>query len=349
VVHRIPAASNIAPTFGIALTNIPVNPERAGYTFTGWLETTPEGDETLFQRNEAFVAHLRRTVGNRTYTAQWEQGRVPVAGDHRAFLIGFPDNTMRPQAALTRAEAATIFFRLIDDGFRASPNVWSTSNNFADVQTDNWFNNAVSTMHRLDVVRGVTNTTFAPHRSVTNGEFFAMLARFNRLVDGDAATLNNTGGRHWAAVYAEVLEELNLISGFSDNPTRLDAPITRAFVAELVNRAVTERVVYNRDHLINTGALRRNWTDLPATSPHYLHMIMAGHTVEYDIINTNTAGEWNGIRWTRIVRHIDWRVLEGPNANPLAILQAVEDQESETAQIERNAAVEASLDAEPSV
>ena len=348
VVHTIPAANDVAPTFGITLANIPADPERAGYTFTGWLETTPTGNDTRFQRNEAFVTHIRGTVGNRTYTAQWEQGRVPVSGDHRAFLIGFPDNTMRPQAELTRAEAATIFFRLIDDGFRAQPNVWSTTNNFADVQSDNWFNNAVSTMSRLDVIRGVTTTTYAPHRSVTNGEFFAMLARFNRFVDEDE-TISVNNPAHWAAAYARALEELNLISGFSNNPTRLDAPITRAFVAELINRAVTERVVYNRDDLINTGALRRSWTDLPSTSPNYLHMVMAGHTVEYDIINTDTAGEWNGIRWTRIVRHIDWRVLEGPNANPLAILQAVEDQQNETETIERNALVEASLPVEPSV
>jgi len=76
---------------------------------------------------------------------------------------------------------------------------------------------------------------------------------------------------------------------------------------------------------------------------------MAGHTVEYDIVNTDTAGEWNGIRWTRIVRHIDWRVLEGPNANPLAILQAVENQQAETEQIERNALVEASLPVGPTI
>jgi len=347
VLHNIPFANAVAPNFGIVLNNVPENPARLGYTFTGWLETTPTGNTTVFQRTEAFATYIRGTQGNRTFTAQWEEGRIPVSGDHRAFLVGFPDNTMRPTAALTRAEAATIFFRLIDDEFRALPTTWRTSNNFADVLTENWFNNAISTMSQLGVIHGVSSTTFAPNRSVTNGEFFAMLARFNRLVDGDTASV--TSGGHWAEVYARALEEANLISGFSGNATRLDAPITRASVAELINRAVTERVVENRDHLINTGPLRRNWADLSATSPHYLNMVMAGHTVEYDIVNTNTAGDWNGIRWTRIVRHIDWTVLEGPNANPQAILRAVAAQQAETAVIERNEAVEAALDVEDSL
>jgi len=321
VVRTIPAGGSIA------LANIPVIPVRAGHTFLGWLETSPSGNATRFQRNEAFVTYLNGTTGNRIFTAQWEQDRVPVSGDHRAFLIGFPDNTMRPGAALTRAEAATIFFRLIDDEFRALPNVWSTRNSFADVQSDSWFNNAVSTMTRIEVIRGVTATTYAPHRSVTNGEFFAMLVRFNRLLDSETISVTSTGG-HWASIYAQALEEANLIDGFSGNPTRLDAPITRVFVAELVNRSVTGRVVENRDHLISDSSLRRTWTDLPPTSPHYLNMVMAGHTVEYDVINTSTAGEWNGVRWTRIVRHIDWTVLEGPNANPQAIISAIQAQQS---------------------
>jgi len=344
VVHSIGIADNLAPTYGIALTNIPANPTRLAYEFVGWLETAPSGNDTRFQRNEAFVTHLRNSIGNRTYTAQWEPTSLPT--QHRAFLIGFPDGTMRPQEALTRAEAATIFFRLIDDEFRALPTTWSTSNNFADVQTANWFNNAISTMTRLDVIRGVSATTFAPNRSVTNGEFFAMLARFNRMVDSDTISVA-TG--HWAEVYAVALEEANLITGFSGNAARLDAPITRASVAELVNRAVTERVVENRNDLINTGALRRSWSDLPATSPHYLNMVMAGHTIEYNILDNPTAGDWVAVRWTRIVRHIDWTVLEGPNANPNNILRAIEIQQVETAQIERNAAVEVALDAEPSV
>jgi len=78
-------------------------------------------------------------------------------------------------------------------------------------------------------------------------------------------------------------------------------------------------------------------------------MVMAGHTVEFEVINTNTAGDWDGVRWTRIVRHIDWTVLEGPNANPQNIIRAMADQQAETAQIERNAAIEESLDVEGSV
>jgi len=245
---------------------------------------------------------------------------MPVTGELRAFLVGFPDGTIRPEAPLTRAEAVTIFFRLLDDEFRASEEVWSTGNGFEDVGSEEWFNNAISTMANLGVVRGETSEIFAPERSVTHGEFFAMLVRLRDMIEDETVSVNNAG-EHWAEVYARTLEEANLISDFSGDPERLEEPITRAFVAELVNRSVTGRAVYDRGDMINLAMLRRTWTDLPASSPYYLHMTLAGHTVEYEVLDIVTAGDWSAIRWTRINQNVDWTVLERPGATGREIFQ----------------------------
>lgn len=258
-----------------------------------------------------------------------------ISDRHRAFLVGFPDGTIRPQATLTRAEAATIFFRLLDDDFRAMPAVWRTSNQFADVQTNNWFNNAASTMANLNVVRGTSSTTFAPNSDVTNAQFYAMLVRFIEAAEDEEIALANTGA-HWAAGYARVLEAMDLIpAGTSTNSNFLDRPIARAEVARLVNRGVTERVVESRAHLL-TGPLRRTWTDLSTNAPYYLDMVKAGHTVEWEAVNQNTAGDWIGVQWVSILPHVDWTVLERPTSRPQDINQAIAAQE---AQIERFAGV----------
>ena len=64
--------------------------------------------------------------------------------DHYSYLIGYSDGTVRPNGKITRAEVATIFFRLLDDDTRAK--YWSSENDFSDVSADKWYNNAVSTL-----------------------------------------------------------------------------------------------------------------------------------------------------------------------------------------------------------
>ncbi len=64
---------------------------------------------------------------------------VPLAGavglndtDHFAYVIGYDEDHVRPLANITRAEAATIFFRLMTDDFRQAN--WATANSFTDVK-----------------------------------------------------------------------------------------------------------------------------------------------------------------------------------------------------------------------
>lgn len=329
----------------IAPANTPIRTD--GYTFDGW---TVGG--------VAVELPLANVTNNIILTARWappigggggfpggglpddggddDNGGVPVSRDHHAFLVGFPDGTIRPEATLTRAEAATIFFRLICNEFRASPAVWRTNNQFADVQTNNWFNNAVSTIASLDVVRGRTNTTFAPNSDVTNAEFYTMLVRFIGLAEDEITSLRDPDD-HWAARDTRVLEALSLIpEGTSEDRQLLNTPITRASVAELVNRAVTGRVVESRAHLI-VGLPRLVWSDLFASSPFYLDMMMASHTVEYVIVDSDTNGSWNSVRWTRILPHLNWTVLERPGATGQEIFYALANQQE---QIELHAAIE---------
>ena len=64
--------------------------------------------------------------------------------DHYAYIVGYEDGSVQPEGGITRAEVATIFFRLLTDESRNE--FWSQTNDYTDVPADAWYNNAVSTL-----------------------------------------------------------------------------------------------------------------------------------------------------------------------------------------------------------
>ena len=154
------------------------NPTRSGYTFMGW---SPAVTETV--------------TADVTYTAQWKRVYRPTPStptveipdedalglntdDHFAYIIGYPDGTVQPNGQITRAEATTIFFRLLTEESR-SANLTKT-NGYTDVASDAWYNTAVSTMTKAGIVDGYPDGTFGPQRNITRAETATMI---NRVLD----------------------------------------------------------------------------------------------------------------------------------------------------------------------
>ena len=98
--------------------------------------------------------------------------------DHFAYIIGYPDGTVQPNGQITRAEATTIFFRLLTEESR-SANLTKT-NGYTDVASDAWYNTAVSTMTKAGIVDGYPDGTFGPQRNITRAETATMI---NRVLD----------------------------------------------------------------------------------------------------------------------------------------------------------------------
>ena len=154
------------------------NPTRSGYTFMSW---APAATETV--------------TADVTYTAQWKRVYRPTPStptveipdddafglntdDHFAYIIGYPDGTVQPNGQITRAEATTIFFRLLTEESR-SVNLTKT-NGYTDVASDAWYNTAVSTMAKAGIVDGYPDGTFGPQRNITRAETATMI---NRVLD----------------------------------------------------------------------------------------------------------------------------------------------------------------------
>lgn len=233
-----------------------------------------------------------------------DDGQVPLSTlpsleteDHFAYLIGFPDGTVRPQAQITRAEVAAIFFRLMTEDSRQAN--WATQSPFFDVDAAWWYSTPLSTATRAGLIRGCPDGGFYGQRSITRGEFAAIAARFDSEEYQGADLFSDIGG-HWAREEINRAARRGWIQGYPDGTFRPDAPITRSEVTALVNRmlqrapdpdALTEDMV--------------RWPDNPEDAWYYLDMQEAtnGHTYDWD---AQTGAE----RWTGLTENRDWTIWE---------------------------------------
>lgn len=157
--------------------------------------------------------------------------------DHYSYLIGYSDGTVRPNGRITRAEVATIFFRLLTDDARQRN--WSSENNFSDVSADKWYNNAVSTLCHMGVLGGYSDGTFRPNAPITRAEFAKIAVSFAQ-ANGSAVYnyFTDVKTTDWFAPYVTAAKDNGLIEGYSDGSFKPENKITRAEACAIVNRAL---------------------------------------------------------------------------------------------------------------
>jgi len=217
-------------------------------------------------------------------------------------MIGYTDGTIQPYSYVTRAQAATMFFRVMSDADRA--HYWSTTNAFTDVSTRNWFNNPISTIVATGLMQGMPNGTFQPHGYLTNAQLIALTARFMGLeLDSDGSHFNDIAG-HWAEAYINAVADLGLIdTGGRFNP---NTPATRAQAAMMFTRMMN-RFPVNAYEFSNAV---HHWPD--ANDPRAWY---------YTYIKTATNSFYieqleNGERWLSLANDLPWYRLEREGALP---------------------------------
>lgn len=163
--------------------------------------------------------------------------------NHDAYIEGYGDTTVRPDSNITRAEIATIFYRLLTDDSREQYK--TTKNSFSDVNKGDWYNTAVSTMANAGVMGGYPDGTFRPDVAITRAELAAVVSRFVEWDDYYDCYFHDVGKWHWAADEIALARYLGWIEGYGDGSYRPDAKITRAETVTLINR-VLERAVEDK-------------------------------------------------------------------------------------------------------
>jgi len=130
--------------------------------------------------------------------------------DHFAYIVGYGNGEVRPQNNITRAEVATIFFRLLTDDVRAE-NLTKT-NRYSDVAATSWYNTAVSTLSSMGIITGYPDGTFGPQRDITRAETMTLVNRvLNRQPETEDDLLPNmtvwTGNANPKAWYYLAVQE----------------------------------------------------------------------------------------------------------------------------------------------
>lgn len=267
-------------------------------------------------RVENTGTHIKFTVeeaGFAPFILVWDEYNTPITPipepdnspvglnteDHVAYIIGYEDGTVRPGANITRAEVATIFFRLLTDETRES--YWSQSSGFTDVASGAWYNNAVSTLTRAGILDGYEDGSFRPNASITRAEFTKIAVSFFKHVGGASSNpFNDVPDSAWYAEFVKAAAELGLIDGYEDGTFRPNAPITRAEACTIVNRTLGRAP--DKDNLLPEHEML-TWPDNSRDAWYYAQIQEATNSHDY---------QWLGAieLWTAKLAERDWDALE---------------------------------------
>ena len=281
----------------------------------------PDGRTVSFVNDEAYETQDTEKVANplthaviHLYTKEEYVPEQPTTdylipglwlntNDHYSYLIGYADGTVRPNGKITRAEVATIFFRLLDDDTRAK--YWSSENNFSDVSADKWYNNAVSTLSRMGVIGGYADGTFRPDAPISRAEFAKIAVSFTQ--NNGSAVYNyftDVKTTDWFAPYVTAAKDAGLIEGYSDGSFKPESKITRAEACAIVNRTLGRKP--SKAHMKISD--RIDWPDVQTTDWFYEAIMEATNSHTYQM--GKRVETWNDKLPQR-----DWAALETGWAN----------------------------------
>ena len=219
--------------------------------------------------------------------------------DHFAYIVGYGNGEVRPQNNITRAEVATIFFRLLTDDVR-DENLTKT-NRYSDVAATSWYNTAVSTLSSMGIITGYPDGTFRPNAAITRAEFAAIAARFDNDGDKTAAKFSDIA-THWAKDEISIAYNNGWITGYPDGTFGPQRDITRAETMTLVNRVLNRQPETEDDLLPNMTV----WTDNANPKAWYYLAVQEATNSHYYKFKTNSKYE----KWTELRETRDWTQLE---------------------------------------
>jgi putative uncharacterized protein (fragment) len=219
--------------------------------------------------------------------------------DHFAYIVGYGNGEVRPQNNITRAEVATIFFRLLTDDVR-DENLTKT-NRYSDVTRADWYNTAVSTLSSMGIITGYPDGTFRPNAAITRAEFAAIAARFDSNGDKTTAKFSDIA-THWAKDEISIAYNNGWITGYPDGTFGPQRDITRAETMTLVNRVLNRQPETEDDLLPNMTV----WTDNANPNAWYYLAVQEATNSHYYKFKTNSKYE----KWTELRETRDWTQLE---------------------------------------
>ncbi len=280
----------------VKLTKVPV---KDGYVFDGWHldeSLTEDVDEVKMNKNITVYAAWVEDNGG---AGSGHDTPDALDGEHHfAYIIGYPDDTVRPLEHITRAEVTAILFRLLKEDVR-NENL-ASENPYDDIEEDAWYRTSVSTLTKMGIVFGRTETEFMPNEYITRAEFASFCARFD---DSEFEVVDNFTDveGHWAEAEIHEAAAHGWIRGYEDKTFRPDQFITRAEAMTMINR-VLNRVPETIDDLHDDMI---KWSDNSDESAwYYIAVQEATNSHEFEMKNNIYE------KWINLSEVTDWTKYE---------------------------------------
>lgn len=234
---------------------------------------------------------------NHTISVTFEEGEQVIdpdetgvsdwlnTADHIVYLNGYVDGTFRPDDNMTRAEAAQMFYNLLNDKDVA------ITVSFSDVASDAWYAEAVNTLASLGMITGVGDNKYEPDRSITRAEFTAIAMRFADLATGGENVFSDVAEDAWYHDYVVGSIQYGWITGYPDGTFRPENTITRAEVTTIVNRMLGRSA--DRTFIAEHADELRSFSDV--ANSHWSYYAVMEATNAHDFTKDNGVETWNGL------------------------------------------------------
>ena len=247
-----------------------------------------ENGKEIIQSETYSVTHEERQpqeIENYSYADYTENIEYIYSHKDLTYIIGYPDESVRPDASMTRAEAATVFYRLYDGEYPEFERRMSNGT-FEDVKTGDWFYKEVETLYNIGIVEGADEHKFSPDEPVTRAEFAVMAAKFANLDYEGGNIFDDVPNGHWAYSYINAAANAGWVKGYPDGSFRPDEPISRAEVVTLVNGMINRSVTLGK---LKELSVKCPYNDL--VEKHWSYCDLMEATVPH------SAEEWHGLSY----------------------------------------------------
>ena len=322
----IPAGTKVTLSYKLELTTREKNPGTYGVEDLNGDNKTEPGKTPIYTNKSATLYKDKQEIAvfpkpSVSYTIKSSSGSHSGGSrpslntkDHYGYIIGYPvdyytgqpttDQTkkpVRPEGKITRAEVATIYFRMLTDESRTK--FWSQSSGYSDVKTGDWFNNAVSTLSKAGIIAGYEDGSFKPNGYITRAEFATIAARFFDVTYNGKDLFPDISG-HWAKDYINQAANKGFVNGYEDGTFKPDRNITRAEAVTLVNRTLDrhpDKSHFTKDMLV--------WPDnMDQTKWYYADMQEATNSHTYQMKENSDKTKYEN--WTKTLPIRNWEALE---------------------------------------
>ena len=248
-------------------------PRRRGYIFKGWSYDQKHLDEVK-PGDRIYTDTILYAIWKRAEEERVEEPEEIKGEDHKAYIFGYPDGSVRPNGSITRAEAAAMLARLLNIeaiGSAAKPQ-------FSDTESS-WYNKAINAVVFRGIMKGYPDGRFRPNAPITRAEFTQMISTIDNKPYGVAPFADVPG--HWAERAIGSEYQAKRITGYPDGLFRPDANITRAEAAVILNK-IFERKYDNLSLLkCKNPQMIKRFTDLDESFWGWNDMVEATNTHEY--------------------------------------------------------------------